>query len=64
YLPAWLRFGRALHEDPPLAGWLAHGRASLDAAPVLRDEGVPLGDGRDPILDLSLASTRATRGCA
>ncbi|HTV22374.1 MAG TPA: tyrosine/phenylalanine carboxypeptidase domain-containing protein, partial [Polyangiaceae bacterium] len=40
YLPAWLRFEAALARDPALAAWLAHGRLSLDAAGVLRSEGV------------------------
>jgi len=60
YIPAWLRFARALHEDAPLAAWLARGRVSLAAARVLRSEGVPPGDDRATILDLSVASDRAT----
>jgi hypothetical protein len=59
YIPAWLRFRRALHDDAPLAAWLARGRVSLAAARVLRDEDVPAGEGA-AILDLSVASARAT----
>jgi hypothetical protein len=40
YLPAWLRFEAALAHDAGLAAYLAHGRSSLDAARVLRAEGI------------------------
>jgi len=40
YLPAWLRFEEALEHDSGIAEFLAHGRVSLDAARVLRAEGV------------------------
>jgi hypothetical protein len=40
YVPAWLRFQRVSSEDPALAAWLARGRVSLDAARVLRREGI------------------------
>jgi hypothetical protein len=40
YLPAWLRFDTATQSDVSLAAYLAHGRVSLDAARVLRAEGI------------------------
>jgi hypothetical protein len=40
YLPAWHRFEAALAHDTGLAAYLAHGRLSLDAARVLRAEGI------------------------
>jgi hypothetical protein len=43
YLPAWLRFGAAVRDEPHHAAWLALGRVSLSAARVLCAEGVPGG---------------------
>jgi hypothetical protein len=43
YLPAWFRFTAASERDPESAAWLALGRLSLDAARVLRAQGVAPG---------------------
>jgi hypothetical protein len=40
YIPAWLRFRTVSSEDPELADWLSQGRVSVEAARVLRAEGV------------------------
>jgi uncharacterized protein DUF1704 len=45
YLPAWLRFRALASDDPELADWLSRGRVSVDAARVLRGEGVGRHEG-------------------
>jgi hypothetical protein len=40
YIPAWLRFSETAEADAELAAWLSQGRSSLDAARVLRAQGV------------------------
>jgi len=42
YLPAWQRVSVALARDPDLDRWLARGRLGLNAAAILRSEGVAL----------------------